>query len=184
MHLIPGIAKTENDLHQILALQEKNLKQHLSEDQKSTEGFLTMQFSFELMNNLHKLAPSIVVRDEDKIIGYAIVLLKEGRTFYTDLEGMFVNLEKLQWKGVSLADYKFYVMGQICVDKDYRGQNVFAMLYEEHKNIYKDQFDFIVTEISTSNARSNRAHEKTGFKVLDTYRDHLDEWNVVLWDWS
>ncbi|MET0299548.1 MAG: hypothetical protein ABW036_07295, partial [Flavitalea sp.] len=138
MNLIPGITKNENDLHQILALQEKNLKQNLNDDQKATEGFLTMQFSYELMYNLHKLAPSIVVRDGDKIIAYAIVLMKEGRDFYTDLEEMFVNLEKLHWKGISLASYKFYVMGQICVDKDYRGKNVFAMLYDEHRNIYKD----------------------------------------------
>ena len=178
------ITRTGSDLEQILALQEQNLKQHLTEAEKLQEGFLTMQFTTGMLKRLHDLAPSVIVRDGDKVIAYAIVLLQEGRKYYPDLETMFVNLETVSWQGKSLQYYNYYVMGQICIDKNYRGRNVFQMLYDKHCEINKGKFDFIVTEISTSNLRSIRAHEKTGFRTIHTYKDYLDEWNVVLWDWK
>lgn len=182
--LTAGVTETIDDLSEILALQKRNLKQHLSPAEKAAEGFLTMQFSLSMLKELHDLAPSVVVRDEKKIVAYAIVLLNEGRHSYPDLESMFVNLETLRWKERPLTDYRYYVMGQICVDKDYRGQHVFDMLYQQHRKLYNRQFDCIVTEISTTNSRSMRAHERTGFKTIHRYTDHLDEWNVVLWDWN
>jgi L-amino acid N-acyltransferase YncA len=74
-------------------------------------------------------------------------------------------------------------MGQICVHADYRGQGLVGMLYEFHRQQLSAQYDILVTEISTNNPRSLRAHLKTGFKVIDTYRDAQDEWEVVIWDW-
>ena len=181
--LTAGLTNNESDLRQILSLQERNLKQNISAEEKATEGFLTMQFSIEMLQQLHDLAPSIVVRDGDNIVAYAIVLLKEGRKAYPDLENMFLHLETISWLGKPLCDYRYYVMGQICVDKNYRGQQVFSMLYHKHRELYQESFDCIVTVISTSNHRSMRAHEKMGFKTIHTYRDYMDEWNVVLWDW-
>jgi hypothetical protein len=58
------------------------------------------------------------------------------------------------------------------------------MLYQHHKKIYGDKYDMLITEISTSNIRSQKAHEKTGFKTIYTYTDAADEWNVVVWDWK
>jgi L-amino acid N-acyltransferase YncA len=41
----------------------------------------------------------------------------------------------------------------------------------------------LVTEVSTKNQRSLKAHEKVGFKNVFTYEDGIDEWNVVIWNW-
>ena len=57
-------------------------------------------------------------------------------------------------------------------------------MYEHHKKIYQHQFDLLVTEISANNPRSQKAHEKVGFKTIHNYRDDIDEWNVVVWDWQ
>ncbi len=184
MNLVPGVTKTNNDLEQILALQRANLKQHITTREKSTEGFLTMEFSMELLTAITALAPAIVIRDEANIVAYAIVLLKEGRQLYPELEPMFSHLENCKWKNKAINQYNYYVMGQICVSKAFRGNNLVSMLYNEHRRQYGSQFDFIVTEISTSNIRSWKAHARMGFKLVDTYRDQLDEWNVVLWDWK
>jgi hypothetical protein len=181
--LAAGVTKSVEDLHQILWLQERNLKQNLSQDEKDSEGFVTMRFTIEMLTNLHNVAPSVVVRNGDTIIAYAIVLLKEGRHYYPDLETMFLHLETIEWDGKLLAGYRYYVMGQICIDKAYRGGNVFSILYATHRDLYQAAFDCLVTEISTSNRRSMRAHEKIGFKTIDKYRDAVDEWNVVVWDW-
>jgi L-amino acid N-acyltransferase YncA len=178
--LTPDITRSDEDLRQILALQQRNLKKNLTDQQKQSGGFVTMEFSFDLMKNMHELAPSVIIRDGDKIIAYAIVLLTEGRNLYPDLECMFVSLDPLTWNGSPLTGYRYYVMGQICVDSAYRGNGLVAALYNEHRRIYKDQFDLLITEISTSNHRSMKAHERVGFRTIHTYRDHLDEWNVVV----
>ena len=75
-------------------------------------------------------------------------------------------------------------MGQICVGKDYRGQGVFRQLYLAHRERLSQDFDYCITEVSTSNIRSMRAHQNIGFQVLHTFTDELDEWNIVLWDWT
>ena len=177
------VTSTE-ELQQILALQQLNLKQNIDADEKKEQGFVTMQFTLSMLQDMHSLAPSIIVKDDDKVIGYAMVLLKEGRKLYPDLDPLFQLFDTLSWKGKLLFNYRFYIMGQVCVDKNYRGQGVFDMLYHKHRDIYKDVFDFIITDISSDNHRSLRAHERVGFEIIHTYRDKLDEWKVVLWDWS
>ncbi len=178
------IVSTKLELRQVLDLQRKNLRQHISAEEKSTQGFVTMLYSQELLEAMHDLAPSIIVKKEDKVVAFALVFMKEGRHLYADLEAMYVNLENLSWKEQPMNTYKIYVMGQVCIAKEFRGQGLFEMLYQKHKEVYSDQFDMIVTEISTSNYRSLRAHERIGFETIATYRDHLDEWAVVVWDWS
>lgn len=175
---------TKDELQQILDLQKKNLKQHISSDEKEEQGFLTMPFSMDMLEKFHAIAPAVIVKDDDLVAAYAIVVLQEGRKSYPDLEPMFLNLEKLSWQGKSLHDYNFYVMGQICVDKAYRSKGLFDMLYDKHKEIYQHQFDFIVTEISTSNYRSLKAHKRVGFVTIHTFNDALDQWDVVLWNWK
>jgi RimJ/RimL family protein N-acetyltransferase len=74
-------------------------------------------------------------------------------------------------------------MGQICVDKNYRGKGLVQELYNKHKEIYSTKYQLLITEVSTANIRSQKAHEKVGFTTIHTYKDAMDEWNVVVWEW-
>jgi hypothetical protein len=173
-----------SELQQILDLQRINLKQNISSEEKDEQGFVTMTFNMEMLLQMHELAPSIIVKDENKVVAYAIVFLKEGRPFYPGMESMFRNFEKINWKGKPFTDLNYYIMGQICVAKEVRGQGVFDMLYQKHRKIYGSRYDCIVTEIAVSNHRSIRAHERVGFKTISTHSDAIDDWKVVAWDWS
>lgn len=172
------------ELQQLLLLQQQNLKTAVSEQEKKEQGFVTMPFTLEMLLAMHAFAPSIIVKDNDILAGYAIVFLKEGRAIYPAMESMFANFEKISWKGKPFNSYRYYIMGQICIAKPYRGKGVFDMLYEKHKELYQPAYDCIVTEISASNYRSLRAHERIGFKTISTHSDAIDTWNVVVWDWN
>jgi L-amino acid N-acyltransferase YncA len=178
------VVTTEDELAQIHQLNQLNIKQNLSEKEKEEEGFVSWLYSIDLLQHMHKLAPSVIVKDNDKVIGYALVTLKEASEFHSDLQTMIANLQPLQYKDKPLFTYSFYCMGQVCIDKNYRGKGVFNSLYQHHKKIYQKQFNLLVTEISTNNSRSQKAHEKVGFKTIHTYRDVMDSWNVVVWDWQ
>jgi hypothetical protein len=174
---------TDQELEQILQLQRQNLKQFISQEEKDAQGFLTIPFDLPMLQKLHSVAPSIIVKYDDEVVAYAMTVMLESRADYELVEAMFANFENLQWKGKPLHDYRFYVMGQICVSKEHRGKGLFDMLYQHHKTVYSPRFDFIITEISTSNYRSLQAHKRVGFETIHTYTDSTDTWNMVIWDW-
>ena len=182
--LRPALANTTEELQQILRLQEENLIQHIDPIEIQSQGFVTLQHNLETLMQMHGLGPSVIIKDKEKVVAYALTMLQECRYLIPDLEPMFASLDKLSWENKPLNNYCFYVMGQVCIAKEYRGQGLFEQLYEHHKKIYQSQFDLFVTEISVRNHRSMRAHEKVGFKKIHTHRDSLDEWVVVAWDWK
>lgn len=178
------ITRNFTDLQQILDLQQCNLVKKLSVAERQDQGFVTVEHTMETLEQMHNLAPSIIIKDNDRVIAYALTMLKECRELISELVSMFNNMDKLEYKGKALNEYSFYVMGQICIDKAYRGQGLFDKLYQQHKQQYSHRFNLLVTEIATRNTRSMRAHERVGFKTINVYRDELDEWAVVVWDWE
>jgi predicted GNAT superfamily acetyltransferase len=122
---------------------------------------------------MHALLPSVVAEDQGALIGYALSMAVEAQPFVPVLQPMFEQIEKLGLKN-------FYVMGQVCVAKNHRGQGVFDALYDGHRRLYGSRFDALVTEISVRNQRSLRAHARVGFEVVHHYRDATDEWLVVV----
>ncbi|HEY6505502.1 MAG TPA: GNAT family N-acetyltransferase [Chitinophagaceae bacterium] len=180
----PALTSSKEELQQILQLQQENLLPNITESEMQSQGFVTLHHDIATLEQMHELAPSIIIKEDNKVIAYALTMLCECRSVVPDLEPMFALLDELNWNGWPLNSYRFYVMGQVCVAKAYRGRGLFEMLYAHHKKIYRQQFDLFVTEISSRNHRSLRAHEKVGFKTIHTHLDKLDEWQVVAWDWS
>ena len=177
-------ASNINDLQQILVLQKKNLAPNISKEEAISQGFVTVNHSEEMLVMMHKLAPSIVIKDDDIVVAYALTMLCECKNLVPELKTMFAGFDSLDWRGKRLNEYEYYVMGQICIDKAYRGRGLFELLYQKHKEVYESAFDFIITEVATRNTRSMKAHKRIGFETIHRYKDELDEWEVVVWDWK
>jgi ribosomal protein S18 acetylase RimI-like enzyme len=182
--LQPTLVSDKEELQQILLLQQENLLTNVSEEERKAQGFVTMHHDLTILEQMHRLSPSVIIKDNDKVVAYALTMLRESRQLMPGLKAMFNLLDDLHWEGNLLSDHRFYVMGQICVAKEYRGKDLVNELYQHHKKVYQSQFDLFITEISTRNHRSIRVHEKVGFKTIHTHRDHLDEWVIVGWDWE
>jgi GNAT superfamily N-acetyltransferase len=172
------------ELEEILALQRENLREHVPPAEAQAQGFVTVAHTLDALERMHALAPSVIAREGGQLAGYALVMPVEARSFVPTLEPMFQLFESLTWHGQPLGQYRYYVMGQVCVARAFRGQGVFDALYREHRARYADRYQLCVTEIATRNLRSMRAHARVGFELLTTYRDALDEWAVVVWDWT
>ena len=178
------ITQSTDDLKQILQLQQENLPKNIDETEMRSQGFVTIHHDLHKLEQMHRLSPSVIIKNDDRVIAYALTMLKECRQLIHGLEPMFALLDKLSWENKPLTDYRYYVMGQVCIAKAFRGQGLFEKLYQQHKKIYHTQYDLFITEISVRNHRSLRAHEKIGFKKIHTHQDELDKWEVVAWDWS
>ena len=183
MLLTVTTVSSTDELQQILYLQQLYLSGQNDSAEEQDQGFVTVKHSFNVLQQMHDLSPSVIVKHGDKVIAYALVMTKDCQNFIPVLVPMFESFNNIQYKDQPLTAYSFYVMGQVCVHKDYRGMGVFQMLYQHHQQLFSKQFDFVLTEIATRNTRSIRAHEKVGFKTIHTFRDTTDEWAIVLWNW-
>ena len=175
--------QNDADLHQILALQQANQKQNIDTETAKSQGFVTVVHDFDLLKKMNEAAPQVIAKDGDKVVGYALVMPESFSALIPVLTPMFEMLATLSFRGIPIKDRPFYAMGQICVAEGYRGFGVFDGLYQHHKALYASTYDVIATEISVSNARSMKAHQRVGFETIHTFKDATDDWNIVAWDW-
>lgn len=179
-------AKTADELHQILALQAANLPQNISELEQKSQGFVTVQHNFELLNAMNQPFGHIIAKDEDKVVGYALVMLRSFADKIPVLFSMFEMINQSTFKKKSINDSTYFTMGQVCIDKAYRGQGVFQNLYQTMQKCYANDFKYLITEISARNTRSLKAHGKVGFQDLKVFTDEKsgEVWHLVIWDWQ
>lgn len=177
------LAQSITDLQHILLLQQQNLVKNISADVRQREGFVTVEHNLDLLQKMNDAAPQVIARAQNRVVGYALTMLDAFKDMIPVLTPMCNLFRQIDYRGKKVSDYPFYIMGQVCVAEDFRGQGVFEQLYQKHRDTYSGQYDLLLTEISTSNARSMRAHQKVGFQTIHTFRDATDEWNIVVWDW-
>jgi ribosomal protein S18 acetylase RimI-like enzyme len=176
-------ATDKQQLLQILELQKENHKANIPVEAALQNGFLSVQHTFEVLQEMNRSAPQIIALDNEKVAGFALVMLRSSANNVPELQPLFDTLHTLDYKGKPVESYHFYIMGQICIAESYRSMGLFDQLYLKHKEMYASQFDFCLTEVAVRNTRSMRAHIRLGFQTIATYRDAQEEWNIMVWDW-
>lgn len=163
------------ELKQILSLQKKNLAQNLSEIDREIQGFLTVEHSLEILKKMNDACSHTIAKSNNNVIGYALSMTKDFANEIEVLKPMFLEISK------SVSYDNYIVMGQVCVDKEYRGIGVFRGLYEFMKTeICSSRFSSIITEIDTKNTRSISAHESVGFEKIKDYKSGSKDWRLVV----
>lgn len=178
------LAETECELLQIIDLQNQNHFNNVSNEVKKKEGFVTVTHDIETLTTMNDQAPQIIAIENNKVVGYALVMLSSAKNLIPILTPMFETFESINYQNRKLNSYSYYAMGQVCVESSQRGKGVFQAMYAKHKEAYSEKFKICLTEVSSSNLRSMKAHQKVGFKTIHTFKDATDEWNILLWDWS
>ena len=175
---------SENELVQIKLLQTANLKHLISASEAQTEGFVTAEYDIELLNKMHAMCPSIIAKDGDTVVGYALVTVKELYGENTLIDNLFNDIDALTFKGCQLKNVRYLMMGQVCVAKGYRGKGLAQKMYQFYKDCLQNDFDYLITDVSSLNTRSLIAHEKAGFQIIHSINHNGTEWKVILWDWT
>lgn len=178
-------ANSLTDLEGIFKLQKQNLAQHLSPHEIAEQGFVTVDHSLDLLKKLNELEQHIIAKDADKVIGYLLAMTTESKKEIPVLLPMFEAFDNITYKGKKISVYNYLVVGQVCIDKAYRGQGILDQCYNTYKEYYSAKYDFAITEIAASNPRSLKAHERIGFKQIHRFHSPDGvEWVVVLWNWK
>jgi len=176
----------EKYLHEILALQKANLPNNISAEERAEQGFVTCDHSFDLLRRMNNPFPHVIALSDDKVVGYALVMLPDHRNALDVLLSMFAKIDQQQYQGQSIKDSRYFTMGQVCIAKPHRSQGIFRKLYQKMKNEMSENFDYCITEVATDNVRSLKAHAKVGFTNLHSYTDSTNgkSWEIIIWDWS
>ncbi|WP_299259573.1 GNAT family N-acetyltransferase [uncultured Aquimarina sp.] len=170
---------SDKELEQILLLQQKNLSVSISSEEKKKEGFVTVEHDFNILKKMNDQQPHIIAKDRDKVVGYTLCMTSDFGNDIEVLKPMFKKIEN------SLdQSNKYIVMGQVCIDKDYRGQGIFRGLYKHMKLELHKKYDLLITEVAANNIRSLGAHNAIGFKDLMVYESDNIKWHLIYWNWE
>jgi hypothetical protein len=63
------IVTTEEELQQILSLSHLNIRNNISATEQVSEGFITWNYSYELLRKMQDLHPHIIIKEDDKVLG-------------------------------------------------------------------------------------------------------------------
>ena len=177
-----GLA-TEQDLSAIARLQQENLAPNVSADEKQQQGFVSVETPPDLLKEIAEQEGITVARAEGKTIGYLLPMsVEHGKQI--PLLGPFIERFKtIQFEGKPLDEYRYCILGQVCIDKNYRGKGILEKLYQELETRLADNYDLGVSEIGANNPRSLRAHlGKVGLRVAEQYSAEGRDWYIVILD--
>ena len=167
-------ASTPQELQQILDLQRANLPQSISSEEKSKEGFVTVNHEMSILSEMNNVCGHIIAKDDDKVVAYALCMHPQFGNEIEVLKPMFSEINKTKFRKES-----YIVMGQICIDKTYRKRGIFRKLYETMQRAIAPEFSIIITEVDLTNLRSLEAHYAVGFKLLKQYRSGGQNWALI-----
>ena len=134
------LTTTAKELEQILALQQQNLSKNLSTQEKKEQGFVTLEHSFQELKKFHDIYPHIIAKDNNILVGYALSMDKSCKGDIELLRPMFDEIDAIYYD-------PYIVMGQICIDHNYRGKGVFKGLYTLMQKTFASKYTAIITEI-------------------------------------
>lgn len=177
--------KSDDDVRGILALQQKNLKKNLTPEQIQSQGFVTVEHEYAVLKAMNDAQPSVIVKDGDTVVGYCLAMLPKFRNDVPELKILFDSIDEIDYDGQTIKDFNYVVMGQVCVGEGYRSMGFFDGMYQKLREELSAKFEMCVTDISTNNTRSLKAHTRVGFIPVKDFEDkNLNEvWRVVVWDW-
>lgn len=171
-------ATSDSELKQILAIQKRTLKGAASPEEEQDQGYITVPHTFDILKKMNEACPHILAMDDHCVAGYALTMLESFRDDMDILTPMFDTADTL------FPNKNYLVMGQICIDKKYRGKGIFRGLYEFYKQELSTEFDCLFTEVATLNTRSLNAHLAIGFKVHYTQVTDGTSWEMISWGWK
>jgi hypothetical protein len=179
-----SLSNTEYDLLDILDLQKRNLAQNLSADEIISQGFVTVSHTKENLIKMNSYEKSVLIKEDNNLIGYILAMTSNSRKDIPILFPMFEVFDNVLYKGQVISRYNYLIIGQVCIDKKYRGTGLLDQGYEFYRTQFAKKYDFAITEIAFTNQRSLSAHKRIGFTEIHKYTDkNKTDWRVVIWNW-
>ena len=173
-----------DELRQIKDIQKRHQKESIAPELREKMGFVTVEYEISLLEKMHRLLRSIIAKEGDKVVGYALVTDRRIVGCHDLLDDLFDQINRLSFDSHLLKETNYTVVGQLCVDSDYGRRGIAQGLYKKYQESYSDSFDYCITDVDCNNPRSLRTHLRAGFQTIHKIEYGNAEWDIVLWDWK
>jgi len=158
-----------NDISGILSLQEINLFENLSEEQREN-GFVTTPFTIVQLNELVENRGLFVAEDDGMIKGYTMADDWKYFSQWAIFPFMIDRLSGILFNTIKILETNSFQYGPICVDASLRGTNAFVLLFEQMRIELASRYPVGITFINRVNERSYQAHtKKLNMVVIDEF---------------
>lgn len=175
---------TIDDIPGISALQEKYHVSTISQEDRP-DGFVTTLFTYEQFRDLIDKENGLAIAcDDDRIVGYAMAASWDYWSEWPLFQHMIKDLPNTRYLGQILNTKNSYQYGPICVDKEYRGKDVFPNLFEFSRTQMSHRYPIMITFINKINPRSYRAHMKLELDVIKEFDFNNNQYYELGYDTS
>lgn len=172
------------DIPGVSALQERYHVSTIS-DEDRPDGFVTTLFTEEQFKDLIEKENGLAIAcDGDKIVGYAMAASWDYWSEWPLFQCMIKDLPSTTYLGEVLSTSNSYQYGPICVDKKYRGNDVFPNLYEFSRKQMAKRYPIMITFINQINPRSYKAHMKLDLDVIKEFEFNDNHYYELGYDTS
>ena len=172
-----------SDIPNVLGLQVNNLFRNVSEDERRKEGFVSFESSPELLKEIINDGGIILAKSNGLTVGYLIYFsLTQGKKIANFLK-LIESVEERVYKNRKLKEQNFCILGQICIEKNWRNNGILEKLYVKLRADLLGVYDLAISDISEDNKKSVHVHlEKMNFENMGVYSHNDKNWVVVLLD--
>ena len=91
------LVETEKELIVLKQLQTNNLIRLIGEEEAMKEGFVTSEYELSLLQKMHNIHPSIIVKEGEEVVGYTIVTNKAVLGDHVEIDHLFNTLDATQY---------------------------------------------------------------------------------------
>lgn len=175
-------ASTDEDFQKIFELQNKNLFNNLSIEEKQS-GFLSAAFTISQLKEINKSLCIMTCFDNSKLVGYSCAATVE---YYKDvplIAAMANQFNKISYKDKFISTYSPFISGPACVDKDYRGHGIYHHLINhltEYLLNLSTPPDLRVLLVSPANQKSISVQIKMGLDIVGEFEFEQKKFLIIV----
>lgn len=171
------------DIDGVLALQEKYLYRNLNEIERQ-DGFVTTPFTVSQIEDIIDQNGLIIALNEnDIIIAYAFAGSWKYFEQWELFNYMVSRFPKMSFNGNKITTENSFQYGPVCIDKEYRGNGVLNIIFEEMRIEFIKKYPISITFINKINVISEKAHtKKLGWVVLGEFEFNNNNYIELAFD--
>jgi hypothetical protein len=168
------------DFPSIVALQSKNLRWNLDENQQQ-QGFLSVEYREPDLAAINDGLGIYVAVENEKLLAYAMAETNAFAAQVPLIAHMASRFQGASLDGKSISAFRYFIYGPVCIDRNARGRGLLSGLLHAMSSALSAQFDIGIAFISQVNIHSYHAHvRKNNMVVIDEFEfDGRTFWTVA-----
>src|SRR3990167_3651620 len=141
------------DYSKIIELQNKNLR-NLNNHDDSSDGFLLTPFTIDQFKEMNSEIAVVVGINNETLCGYLCASKVDFNKKFPVLNALIEHLSEISFKRKPLNQYRLCISNPMCIDKDYRGTEMFFYLCKKILDFIPLDYEVAVSVVSIKNNRS------------------------------